>query len=543
VVGALPDCSEFQRVFDALQASLKDDLAFCEELGPREIQPCKAQVRARLQEARDQLSRCQAGLSPYDLTGAWVSDDGGVYLLRQLDGAVWWAGLSTESPLGADDFHLGLTYSNVFAGTVSATSISGDWADVPKGNIFNSGTIGVEIRPSFELVRQDAMGGFGATRWTKVTLPAPVDVLTRGAQVWRNDGGLMGGVDPDGMSPADGHLKFHKDNVVAYGTILEDMHVNCPFDGSRRYANFMCNADRNFNPDKLDGDLDFRMTVDRTPAENSLGMGLDSQPGFWADDWLNGSGNVNPNDIKMKLEASGYQLGDVELIMYGRPTQNCDGNAKPLIPGWAETGANSVLFQGRPIENSVLIFPGGVATWDFPLLRRYDNMPGRIFDQSFIPNVTRVRVTGVLALDCHGAINECGEGEPDNNNVEIHPVYSMEIIQPTQRADLTGVWGGSDAGTYYIRQDGGRIWWLGLSRDRGRDWANVFSGRLTASDAGTFVEGDWADIPLGVTRNNGHLLLQLLDVNTFALVSGTGGFGGNRWEKMYESNVPPGPVG
>jgi len=119
----------------------------------------------------------------------------------------------------------------------------------------------------------------------------------------------------------------------------------------------------------------------------------------------------------------------------------------------------------------------------------------------------------------------------------------VEIIQPTQRSDLTGVWGASDAGTYYIRQDGGRVWWLGLSRDRGRTWANVFSGQLAASDAGTFIEGDWADTPLGVTRNNGHLLLRLLDVNTFALVSETGGFGGNRWEKMYESNVPPGPVG
>jgi hypothetical protein len=57
------------------------------------------------------------------------------------------------------------------------------------------------------------------------------------------------------------------------------------------------------------------------------------------------------------------------------------------------------------------------------------------------------------------------------------------------------------------------------------------------------VEGDWADIPLGVTRNNGHLRMQLPDVNTLVRTDATGSFGGTRWEKMYESNVSPGPVG
>jgi hypothetical protein len=527
------DCSRFQQVVDDLRNSFQNDLAACDDRDTaQERQQCRQGVRDRLHQAEGELQRCQEGSL---LTGTWAADDGGIYCVRQLGDTLWWACLSAESPLGSADFHLGLAFSNVFAGTVSATAISGGWADVPKGNVFNSGTIALEVRSASELVRQSATGGFGGSRWTRVDLPAPVDVLTRGALVWRNDGGLMGGVDPDGMDPADGHLKFHKDNVVFYGTILEDMHVNCPFDGSRRYANFMCNADGNFDPGDLDGDLVFRMTVDRTTAENSLGMGLDSQPGFWTDDWLDGSGNVNPNDIRDKLEASGYQLGDVELIMYGRPTQNCDGNAMPLFPGWAEAGANSVFFQGRPIENNVDIFPGPVT--------RYEDQPGRIFDQSFTPHVTRVRVTGVLALDCHRWENECGEGEPENNNVEIHPVYSVEVVQPTQRSDLTGVWGASDAGTYYMRQDGGRVWWLGLSRDRGRTFANVFSGQLAASDAGVFIEGDWADVPLGVARSNGHLLLRLLDVNTLVLASGTGGFGGNRWEKIYESNVPPGPVG
>jgi len=321
------DCSMFQQAVDDLRNTFQIDLAACDDLDTaQERQQCKQRVRDRLSRAEGELQRCQEGSL---LTGTWTADDGGIYCVRQLGDTLWWAGLSAESPLGSGDFHLGLAFSNVLAGTVSGTAISGEWADVPKGNVFNSGTIVLEVRSASELVRQSATGGFGGSRWTRVTPPAPVDVLTRGALVWRNDGGLMGGVDPDGMDPADGHLKFHKDNVVIYGTILENMHVNCPFDGSRRYANFMCNADGNFDSDHLDGDLVFRMTVDRTSAENSLGMGLDSQPGFWTDDWLDGSGNVNPNDIRSKLEAGGYQLNDVELIMYGRPTQNCDGDANP----------------------------------------------------------------------------------------------------------------------------------------------------------------------------------------------------------------------
>jgi hypothetical protein len=165
-------------------------------------------------------------------------------------------------------------------------------------------------------------------------------VLTRGAQVRRNDNGSMGGLDPDGMDP-DGHLKFYKDNVVIYGTVTRDIQVNCPINGSRRYANFMCNADGNFDDSDLDGDLTFEMTVDRKPNENPLGMALDAQEGFWTDGWLNA-----PNEIQSKLDESGNRLHDIELIMYGRPAGkpfpggNCDGNVKPLFPRAPACSAN-----------------------------------------------------------------------------------------------------------------------------------------------------------------------------------------------------------
>ena len=67
----------------------------------------------------------------------------------------------------------------------------------------------------------------------------------------------------------------------------------------------------------------------------------------------------------------------------------------------------------------------------------FPGSPARIFNRSLPPG-TRVRVSGFLALDCHGG--DCQENDISVDNVEIHPVYALDIIQPTTRADLTGVW-------------------------------------------------------------------------------------------------------
>ena len=66
------------------------------------------------------------------LTGTWTADDGAIYCIRQLGDTPWWAGLSAESPAGAGDFQLGLSFANVFHGQVGGSSISGEWADTPR---------------------------------------------------------------------------------------------------------------------------------------------------------------------------------------------------------------------------------------------------------------------------------------------------------------------------------------------------------------------------------------------------------------------------
>jgi len=90
------------------------------------------------------------------------------------------------------------------------------------------------------------------------------------------------------------------------------------------------------------------------------------------------------------------------------------------------------------------------------------------------------------AIRCGGASSPVCESDHDDGadtqNQEIHPMYALDFVQnfqlPRPFAQLTGVWSGDDAGTYYVRQIGNTVWWLGVSVDEGRTFANVFRGTL-----------------------------------------------------------------
>ena len=100
-----------------------------------------------------------------NLNGVWSADDGGMYYIRQVYDQVWWAGLSAISKLGANDIHPGIGFSNVFFGTLSGgNTISGDWADVPRGTSLKSGTITLTVSGDLnQLKKTAATGGFGAS--------------------------------------------------------------------------------------------------------------------------------------------------------------------------------------------------------------------------------------------------------------------------------------------------------------------------------------------------------------------------------------------
>jgi hypothetical protein len=159
------------------------------------------------------------------------------------------------------------------------------------------------------------------------------------------------------------------------------------------------------------------------------------------------------------------------------------------------------------------------------------------------------------------------DDDSDVQNQEIHPISAIDIINypfrpedslASARQNLTGAWGGSDGSTYYLRQIGNTIWWLGLVRDRqpmqrGTDplswayppisslqlanalranpalvdynancgpgtaiwgvllgaaypcWAfgNVFKGTITSQADGTaIIQGDWVGVPQSASPGN-----------------------------------------
>src|SRR5207249_6788720 len=106
------------------------------------------------------------GTPALDLTGTWAADDGAIYYLRQIGSELWWAGLSVDSPAGVRDLHWGLRFANVFQGQVSGFTITGDWADVPRGLTHRFGTLTLSAS-SNQILRQSATGGFGAAVWNR----------------------------------------------------------------------------------------------------------------------------------------------------------------------------------------------------------------------------------------------------------------------------------------------------------------------------------------------------------------------------------------
>jgi hypothetical protein len=530
----VPDCTAYRRIVSDLEASFQDDLAACQGEDPRHVEPCRKAVRDRLQRARDRLERCEQGsLFSVDLTGAWRADDRGAYYIRRLGTAVWWVGWSDP-----DAFRPGIGFTNVFRGTIDESTgvIDGRWADVPRGGASNAGTLRLQLdmtgdRPA--LRRIQATGGFGGANWAPGLRPAHPDIRERFDRTRRNDDGSM-----------HDHLKMYKDWTVVFGTVASGPEAGPEFLRPERqnYADFICACDRwagcsGSTDDPADGDVNMDVEIDRAQ--------LDGQPGFWTDGWLN-----DPRHVRSKLDDDSAGTSDhpnhpgvngtsftnvlhCETIIYGRDADdsNCQGvGAQTLLPGWCEDGGNRVTFDGRPVIVTPLDPLPGDGGPPVRVTLGADRPVGR-------PD--RVRVTGFLALDCHGG--DCSEDDAQFHNQEIHPVYAIERLQnfglPRAGANLSGVWHASDVGTYYLRQVGGEVWWLGLSQDQGTTFANVFNGVLQ-DDA---ILGDAVDVPIFPAAAANVAALELSCQGRGPLgteLSSTGqAWQGYRWQKLYDTRT------
>lgn len=99
-------------------------------------------------------------VAPRDLNGIWKSNDGGTYYVRQMENDVWWVGMSSDN---------GRTWTNVFKGVRNGNTVTGQWADVPKGRISSGGLLNLRIQGTNQSVsgftRSAVSGGFGGSQW------------------------------------------------------------------------------------------------------------------------------------------------------------------------------------------------------------------------------------------------------------------------------------------------------------------------------------------------------------------------------------------
>jgi len=103
------------------------------------------------------------------ITGTWLADDGGTYVVRRTGGTtIWWLGRSADG---------GKSFTNVFKGVRNGNRITGDWADVisqSKDPNSGVGSLVLEINATKQGNQEFISGfkkvggsgaGFGATNW------------------------------------------------------------------------------------------------------------------------------------------------------------------------------------------------------------------------------------------------------------------------------------------------------------------------------------------------------------------------------------------
>ena len=113
--------------------------------------------------------------------------------------------------------------------------------------------------------------------------------------------------------------------------------------------------------------------------------------------------------------------------------------------------------------------------------------------------------------------------------IPIIDTRAFSLFKPQQ---LTGMWKGQDQGTYYVRQIGNDILWMGMSPDEGKTWTNTFVGKIN----GDIVSGKWTDVPRGkIVQGVGTLTLKVSTEGDKYFMQKTGStgtpFGTSTWEK------------
>ena len=90
-----------------------------------------------------------------NLTGFWNDDSGGKYRIRQMGNQVWWVNEKLPEVI------------NVFRGTISGSILSGQWTDLPGGQLQNTGTLELKIVSGNRLEKVNSSAHYGGGIWSR----------------------------------------------------------------------------------------------------------------------------------------------------------------------------------------------------------------------------------------------------------------------------------------------------------------------------------------------------------------------------------------
>src|SRR6266851_3375642 len=116
----------------------------------------------------------------FDLTGFWQDEHGTRYRLRHVGSELYW--YMDGAP----------RVVNVFAGTIAGREVTGTWADLPGGELRNSGQLALRIESNDRFVKVGESQSYGGSVWTRqgtaavVPPPAPAAGGAPG-NVWGTD--------------------------------------------------------------------------------------------------------------------------------------------------------------------------------------------------------------------------------------------------------------------------------------------------------------------------------------------------------------------
>jgi hypothetical protein len=492
--------------------------------------------------------RCEGWAAAVDLTGYWLADDGCQYYISQAADKGWWAGLDNQGTLQD-----GLQVSTVFFGQIPLIlhppgtgiedTIEGEWFDVPRASAMSSGQLSLRISLGTGepvLFRTFASGRFRATQWHRSPRQVGSSELSWFDKPIHDADAeeLFQLAIKNSGNPLLGDLKPFRPVVVAYGWTRSDdpdkgfrsPYVSQREEWGKGLSNFF---DGN---DDADRDANFDLSVDMSAwnahlARSDLAWTLGRDP------------RVIDNKLKWDREHEGQGESRIhcEMTMFG-VTSAGSGN-KRIYPGWADSGGNSILVNGRPVNGNIGIgFPVEHIELD-PADNKlvyvpdpYERFLTSIGGLRLGPDGTYIRVTGVLALDCGHAqfwppegspcYDEHPESEQDSSaqNQEIHPVLAVDIITATPTANLSGVWGAENGDTIYLHQVDQKVMGLRMPPLGGMNGITVLQGLRVGND----IRGAWRRLSPPI--QSGELLL----VFGGTIISTTTPNEGN-WRKLYDA--------